>query len=243
MTLACASEWGVAGAVGLGVVAALHPCPLSTLVGTLLLVLSPDSEQCGTAELSQHPSSGTHMPVGLRFIWLTGALVLGMMVALSLVAGLIGGSLMQVRTFSTVLPNVLRPFLPALLIVAGILQTRVFAVSGRERTGTTMKRWMSASFSSTPHMFVLGVALALSFCPATAGLFFGVLIPLATMSGQPALYAFAYAVGYGLPLLAVAVSLACGVRFDPARRFISAGSVLSGWGLIAPGTWLTWRLL
>jgi len=243
MTLVGASEWGMAGAVGLGVVAALHPCPLSTLVGALLLVLSPDSEQRCTAGLSQRTSSGTHMPVGRRFVWRTGALVLGMIVALSLVAALIGGSLMQVRTFSTVLPNVLRPFLPTLLIVAGILQTRVFAVSGREHTGTTIVRWMNASFSSTPRMFVLGVALALSFCPATAGLFFGVLIPLATMSGQPALYAFAYAVGYGLPLFAVAVCLAAGVRFDPVRRFASAGSVLSGWGLIALGAWLTWRLL
>ena len=102
---------------------------------------------------------------------------------------------------------------------------------------------MKASFSSAPRMFSLGMALALSFCPATAGLFFGVLIPLATTSGQPVLYAFAYAVGYGLPLLTVAVCLAAGARFDPMRRFASAGSALSGWALIALGAWLTWSLL
>ena len=243
MTLAGVSEWGLAGAVGLGVVAALHPCPLSTLAGALLLVLSPDSEQRGIAGSAQRPSTDTHTPVSSRFVWRTGALVLGMVVALSLAAALIGSSLMQVRLFSIVLPNVLRPFLPPLLIVAGILQTGVFAASSRALTGTATGRWMKASFSSIPRMFVLGMVLALSFCPATAGLFFGVLIPLATPSGQPALYAFAYAFGYGLPLLAVAVCLAAGARFDPVRRFASAGSALSGWGLITLGAWLTWRLV
>ena len=243
MTLAGVSEWGLAGAVGLGVVAALHPCPLSTLAGALLLVLPPDSEQRGIAGASRRPSTGTHAPVKSMFIWRTGALVLGMVFALSLVATLIGGSLMHVRLFSIILPNVLRPFLPPFLIVAGILQTGVFAASSRALTGTAMGRWMKASFSSTPRMFVLGMALALSFCPATAGLFFGALIPLATTSGHPVLYAFAYAVGYGLPLLTVAVCLAAGARLDPMRRFAAAGSALSGWGLIALGTWLTCRLL
>lgn len=243
MTLASVSEWGLAGAVGLGVVAALHPCPLSTVAGALLVVLSPDSEQRGTAGSSQRPSTDTHTPVGGRFVWRVGAFVLGMVLALSLVATLIGGSLMQVRLFSIVLPNVLRPFLPPLLIVAGILQTGVFAASRRARTGTATERWMKVSFGSAPRMFVLGMILALSFCPATAGLFFGVLIPLATTSGQPALYAFAYAVGYGLPLLIVAVCLAAGARFDAVRRRAAKGSALSGWGLIALGTWLTLRML
>ena len=243
MSLAGMSDWGLAGAVGLGVVAALHPCPLSTLAGALLLVLSPDSEKRGIALSSQRPSTDTHTPAGGRFVWRAGALVLGMVVALSLVAALIGSSLMQVRLFSIILPNVLRPFLPPLLIVAGILQTGVFASSGRALTGTATGRWMKAKFSSTPRMFVLGIVLALSFCPATAGLFFGVLIPLATTSGQPALYALAYGLGYGLPLLAIVVCLRTGSRFAALRRCASAVSWLSGWGLIALGTWLTWRLL
>ncbi len=166
-----------------------------------------------------------------------------MVVALSLVATLIGSSLMQVRLFSIVLPNVMRPFLPPFLIVAGILQTGVFAASGRALTGTATEHWMKASFSSTPRLFVLGMALALSFCPATAGLFFGVLIPLATTSGHPVLYAFAYAAGYGLPLLAVVVCLAAGGRFASLRRVAAAISVLSRWALIVIGAWLTWKLL
>jgi cytochrome c-type biogenesis protein len=228
MTLAGISEWGLAGAFCLGVVAALHPCPLSTLAGALLLVLAP---------------ADSHVPGGGRFVWRAGALVLGMVIALALVATLIGGSMMQARFFSIVIPNILRPFLPPLLIVAGILQTGVFNTSRGARTWTATERWLKSGFRSAPRMFAFGIVLALSFCPATAGLFFGVLIPLATTYGQPATYALAYAVGYGLPILTVAVCLGAGVRFDSVRRYASAGSALSGWGLIAIGTWLTWKLL
>ena len=246
MTPSAISEWGLAGAFSLGVVAALHPCPLSTLAGVLLLVLAPDSGQCGSmgsAGPPNRPPTDTHAPVWGRPVWRAVALVSGMVVALALVAASIGGSLTQARLFSTVLPDMLRPFLPPLLIVAGILQTGVFAASRGAHTGTATERWMKAGFRSAPRMFGLGIVLALSFCPATAGLFFGVLIPLATTYGQPALYAFAYALGYGLPLLAVAVCLAAGTRFDVVRRYAAAGTVLSGWGLIALGAWLTWRLL
>ena len=216
------STWGVTGAFSLGIVAALHPCPLSTLAGALLLVVVPDSG---------------------RSLWRVGALLAGMIVAFVLAATLIGGSLMQARLFSTVLPDLLRPFFPPLLIVAGILQTGVFAASRGTRTGSAAEGWMKSGVRSAPRLFGLGMLLALSFCPATAGLFFGVLIPLATTNGYPALYGFAYALGFGLPLLAVTACLAAGTRFAAVRRIATAGATLSGWGLIALGTWLTWRLL
>ena len=102
---------------------------------------------------------------------------------------------------------------------------------------------MKPGLQSAPLLFGLGMVLALSFCPATAGLFFGVLLPLAAMNGHPALYGLLYAFGYSLPLLAVAVCLAAGTRFDAVRRYAAAGSALSGWALIALGIWLTWRML
>ncbi len=216
------TDWGICGAFSLGIVAALHPCPLSTLAGALLLVLAPDSG---------------------RSLWRAGALLAGMVVALVIAATLIGGSLMQARLFSTVLPDLLRPFLPPLLIVAGILQTGVFAASRGTRTGSAAEGWLKSGAQSAPRLFGLGLLLALSFCPATAGLFFGVLIPLATTHGHPILYALAYALGFGLPLLAVTACLAAGTRFAAVRRFATAGAMLSGWGLIALGTWLTWKLI
>lgn len=223
MTPGAMSTWGLAGAFSLGAVAALHPCPLSTLAGALLVVLAPDS--------------------GHRPLRRAGTLVLGMVVALACVAAVIGSSLTQTRLFSTVLPDLLRPFLPPLLIVAGILQTGVFQASRGTRTGGAVGSWMKSGFQSSPRLFGLGIVLALSFCPATAGLFFGVLIPLATTHGQPVLYGLLYALGYGLPLLIVAACLAAGTRFEAVRRCAARGSALSGWGLVVLGTWLTWKLI
>ena len=221
MDLGAITTWGASGAFGLGVVAALHPCPLSTLAGTLLIVLAPGSR---------------------RPLERAGTLVLGMVVALAFVAAAIGGSLAQARVFSSVLPDLLRPFLPPLLIVAGIFQTGIFRTTPRTQAGSTAGGWMNVDTQSAPRLFGLGMVFALSFCPATAGLFFGVLIPLATTHGRPVLYGFLYALGYGLPLLAVAACLAAGTRFEAVRRYAVAGSALSGWGLVVLGTWLTWKL-
>ena len=237
------SEWGLAGAFSLGTLAALHPCPLSTLAGIVLLVLTPDSQKQGSAEndgLSRQGVVAFSAPLCGRPAWRASVLLLGMVVALSLVAAVISGGLMQAHLFSTSLPDLLRPFLPPLLIVAGILQTRVFSASRVTHSETLAANWMRVSLRSTPRMFGLGMVIGLSFCPATAGLFFGALIPLAVTHGQPVLYAIAYALGYGLPLWVVAACLETGSRIAALRRYAAAGSAVSGWGLIAIGAWLTW---
>jgi len=232
MTPAGMMEWGLAGALGLGFVAALHPCPLSTLAGAVLLVSAPD-----------RPPGGGLPNATDRCLRHACALVSGMVVALTLAGLLIGGGLTQVRFFSIGLPNVLRPLLAPLLIVAGILQTGLFALSRKTLPGTGLERLVKGGLHSGRRLFVLGMVLTLSFCPATAGLFFGVLIPFATAHRHPVLYALAYAVGYGLPLLTIAACLGSGSRLAALRRYAAAVSSLSGWGLIALGTWLTWRLL
>ncbi len=233
MTPAAMLEWGFAGAFGLGIVAALHPCPLSTLAGAVLLVAAPDRSSGGGGLRRATDGSA----------WRAGAIVFGMVVALMLVGMLIGGGLTQLRFFSIGLPGVLRPLLAPLLIVAGLLQTGVFASSRKMLSGAGGERLAKGGPRTGPRMFALGMVLALSFCPATAGLFFGVLIPLATAHRHPVLYALAYGLGYGLPLLAVAACLGTGIRPTALRRYAYALSSVSGWGLIALGTWLTWRLL
>ena len=104
------------------------------------------------------------------------------------------------------------------------------------------QRLLKSGTQSIPGLFILGMVLAFSFCPATAGLFFGVLIPLAAVHAHPVLYAFAYAVGYGLPLLAVAACLAAGARLSAVQRCAASLAELCGWGLIAVGIWLTYKL-
>ena len=93
MTAAVMAEWGVAGAFGIGVVAGLHPCPLSALGGAVLLVLAPDSGQ------RQWRTTA----------WRAGVLVLGMVVAVTLVAAVVGHGLRHIHLFSVQLPELLPP--------------------------------------------------------------------------------------------------------------------------------------
>ena len=58
----------------------------------------------------------------------------------------------------------------------------------------------------------LGALFALSFCPVSAALFFGSLIPLAMTSGSSIVMPSLYGVGTGLPVLAFAVVVGFGAQ-------------------------------
>jgi cytochrome c-type biogenesis protein len=58
---------------------------------------------------------------------------------------------------------------------------------------------------------LLGIIFALSFCPISAALFFGSLIPLALKNSSQVVLPSLYGVGTGLPVLGFAVVLTFGV--------------------------------
>ena len=60
---------------------------------------------------------------------------------------------------------------------------------------------------------LLGMLFALSFCPVSAGLFFGGLVPLAASHDSRVLLPAIYGLGTGLPVVAVAVPMALGARW------------------------------
>jgi cytochrome c biogenesis protein CcdA len=92
-------------------------------------------------------------------------------------------------------------------------------------------------------LFLLGMVQAAAFCPATAGLFLGVLLPFAIAQEAPGLVALGFGVGYGIPLLAVTAGLEMGVRLESFRGKAEGLTYWSGWVLIALGAWETWRLV
>lgn len=230
MNLGDPTQWGVAGAVGLGVAAALHPCPFSAALGALLIAGTPS------------PRTADWPEAGRRSGWRVAAMVLGLMAATAIVAAATTRGLLHVRYIAIVLPDVLHPLLAPLFIVAGVLQARVFATGRAVHGETRMVPWRLPACRLSG-CFGLGLMLALSFCPASAGLFFGVLIPLAVASGQPLRYGGAYAFGHGLPLVVAALAVAAGLRLERVRRFTDRIAAASGWFLIGLGAWLTWRLI
>jgi cytochrome c biogenesis protein CcdA len=69
---------------------------------------------------------------------------------------------------------------------------------------------------------LLGFAFALSFCPVSAALFFGSLIPLSVSGDSPVFYPLLYGLGTGIPVIAFAVMIAFGMRsVEAAFRGVS----------------------
>ena len=66
--------------------------------------------------------------------------------------------------------------------------------------------------AGAPGAFVLGLFFALAFCPVSAALFFGSLIPLALNHPAGSILTFIYGIGTGLPVLAFAIAIALGVK-------------------------------
>jgi cytochrome c biogenesis protein CcdA len=119
-------------------------------------------------------------------------------------------SLMSMVAVSSFLQQTFPRLLGPLLIVLGLLLLGLFRVSlpgfgWSERLKSQVDRlgvWGAG---------LLGIVFALSFCPVSAGLFFGGLVPLATEHGSPLLLPAAFGLGTALPVAAFAVLLAAGV--------------------------------
>jgi cytochrome c biogenesis protein CcdA len=60
--------------------------------------------------------------------------------------------------------------------------------------------------------FLLGVLFALTFCPVSAALFFGSLLPLAVEQASPVLLPALFGIGTGIPVLGFAVAIALGAK-------------------------------
>jgi cytochrome c-type biogenesis protein len=96
-----------------------------------------------------------------------------------------------------------------LLIVVGLLLLGVFTLNlpgfgVRDGLQERVDRWGVWGAG------LLGVVFALSFCPVSAGLFFGSLVPLAVDQGSPLLLPSLYGIGTALPVAVFAVLLAGG---------------------------------
>ena len=59
---------------------------------------------------------------------------------------------------------------------------------------------------------LLGIVFALSFCPVSAALFFGSLIPLSVKDGSRVLYPLMFGAGTGLPVVVLAMMIAFGAK-------------------------------
>lgn len=185
------SLWLAAGsALWLGILTSISPCPLATNIAAVSYV----GRQVGST----------------RAVLLAGALyTAGRTLAYVVLGAAAVWSLMSMVAISSFLQGGFHRALGPVLIVVGLLLLGVFTVElpglgVSERLQGRVDRWGVWSAG------LLGIIFALSFCPVSAGLFFGSLVPLAAGHSSPLLLPTLYGIGTAIPVAAFAVVLAAG---------------------------------
>ena len=184
--------WMVGGAFWLGVLTSVSPCPLA-------------SNLAATAWLSRRVDS--------RVRAVTGALAytLGRVGAYASIAGALALGLASAPDVSQNLQRWMTPLLGPLLVFAGMVVLELiplpFRASFLSQEGA--EKWASRGGFGA---FALGFMLALSFCPVSAALFFGSLIPMALGSGRIAVPVVSYGIGTAAPVAAFALMMIFSTR-------------------------------
>jgi len=142
-------------------------------------------------------------------------------------------SLLTAPGVSLILQERMNQILGPALIVAGVLLLDLIRLPSRGGgiSGGLQKRAEKWGIWGGG---LLGLVFALSFCPTSAALFFGSLIPLALKSGSSVILPSVYGIGTAIPVFAFAIALAIGVnavgrmfhvlsRFEVWARRITGG--------------------
>ena len=183
---------GVLTALWLGILTSISPCPLATNIAAISFI----SKRVGN--IPEVLLSGVLYTIGRVLTYL----VVGIVVVFGL---------LSVPEVSMFLQKYMSKILGPILILAGLFLLEIirFSSSGRGMSSGMQEKVKASGIWGAG---LLGIVFALSFCPVSAALFFGSLIPLAVNQKSMFLLPTLYGIGTGLPVLFFAVLLAFSAR-------------------------------
>ena len=176
----------------IGIMAAISPCPLATNISAM-------------AYISRNITDRRHVVTsGILY-------TLGRTVSYFIIGALVIAAGASIPNLSLFLQDAGETFLGPLLIVMGILLLGIVRIPFFQGSGRLALLGERVAKRGRLGAFLLGVVFALAFCPYTAIIFFGILVPLALESTAGITLPASFAVGTGLPVLVFAVLLSFGV--------------------------------
>lgn len=176
----------------LGLITAVAPCPMATNIAAVAYI--------------------TRNVTDRKYAVITGALyTLGRMVSYSLLGILIIAAGLEIPWVSAMVQNVGEKVLGPLLIIVGLLMLFIDRLSFGTGGGKLASLGGKVAGWGMIGGFLLGVIFALAFCPYSAVLFFGALIPVALKSTGGMALPAVFAIGTGLPVLVFGTLLSLGV--------------------------------
>lgn len=211
----------VVTAAWLGLLTAISPCPLATNIAAI-------------SYLGRHAGRPTRaLSSGVAYLF--GRTLCYTALAAALAAGLLAATSAS-AAFSRFVGLLLGP----VLVVAGAMLLEILPVPSFGGSAGTFTERLGRRGDAMGAL-LLGVVFALSFCPTSAALFFGSLVPLATKAESLFLVPTVFGISTGVPVLVFAVLIAAGGHglgkaFDRLAAIekwlrIGTGLVLIGVGL------------
>jgi cytochrome c-type biogenesis protein len=219
-----ATGWAV-GALWLGLLTAISPCPLASNLAALSF-------------LGRDARPAYALVGGLLY-------AAGRALAYVTVGALLGWGLMSAPGLSRGLQSWLSPLLGPLMVVVGLALLGWLPLptlgGGADREGWRRHTARFGLGSALP----MGFVFALAFCPLSAALFFGSLLPLSVSSGRLVLAPLLYGLGSALPVVLFALVLvwaasAVGPLFTRVGKLEAWLRRLTGGALVLIGLVLLW---
>jgi cytochrome c-type biogenesis protein len=180
-----------ASALWLGVLTSVSPCPLAANIAAMSYI----GQEVGSRRRT--------LLAGLLY-------TIGRALSYAALAAVLVGGLLSIPDIALFLQAHMNRILGPLLVAVGLVLLDWVRLPGfgsqlYDRTGQRLVK--AGLVGAMP----LGVVLALAFCPVSAGLFFGGLIPLALEHRSSLWLPMLYGIGTGLPVVVFAVLVSAGL--------------------------------
>jgi cytochrome c-type biogenesis protein len=172
-------------ALWLGILTSISPCPLATNIAAVSFV-----------------ARRAHAP--RQALWVGILYTVGRMLAYVIVGALVVWSVLSLSKLSFGLQKYMHQWLGPFLIVIGVILAGWIKLPVASGSGWIERLAKRAELWGGAGAMLLGAIFALAFCPVSAALFFGSLVPLAVRHESIALFPSLYGVGTALPVLAFA---------------------------------------
>ena len=212
----------------LGLLTSISPCPMATNLTAVAYI-------------------GGQVGKGRAALIAGGAYVLGRALAYAAVGAIVVIGLLSVPAVANFFSQYMNLVLGPLLILVGMLLLGLLSFNLSTSVGGMGLREKAAKAGPLGALF-LGVIFALSFCPISAALFFGSLVPLAVEQGSRVTLPLVYGVATGIPVLVLAVLIAMGSgalgsALDKMATFERWARRVTGGVFIVVGLYLTIRFV
>jgi len=201
-------------ALWLGIFTSINPCPLATNIAAI-------------SYIGRRVDSS-------RQVFLAGLLyAAGRTLAYLVLAMVLVATALSVPLVSLFFQKYMHLLLGPLLILVGMFLLRLIEFNtGGTGVSEAMQRRVDAM--GIWGALLLGIVFALSFCPASAALFFGTLIPLSVSAQSSVAIPVLYGVGTALPVLLFAVLIALGAQW--VGKAFNVLSKIEWWARVITGS-------